>query len=112
VACGGHEPPIITGDDGQRRLGGLGPLIGVFPTADYADESTLLADADTLVVFTDGVNEARRGGELYGHDQVLDWLRTNRGAPAAVSSGLLEEVVSFQNGNTADDIVVVALAVS
>jgi sigma-B regulation protein RsbU (phosphoserine phosphatase) len=112
VACGGHEPPVITGDGGQRRLGELGPLLGVFPTVTYVDRSTRLAEGDTLVVYTDGVNEARRDGELYGQDRVLDWLRAHRGTPTAVSSGLLDEVVSFQHGNTADDIVVIALATS
>ena len=77
----------------------------------YRDETLRLAPGDGLVMFTDGVTEARRDDELYGDERLLTWLRDHPGASAEVTSGLLEEVVVFQAGLPKDDIVILAITV-
>ena len=54
----GHNPPILVGRSGVRRLETGGLILGLFPHATYEEETLQLEDGDTLVVFSDGVTEA------------------------------------------------------
>ena len=70
----GHNPPILVGRNGVRRLETGGLILGLFPHATYEEETFQLEDGDTLVVFSDGVTEALNAGGR----------RIRRGAAAAV----------------------------
>ena len=111
VACGGHPLPVLDAPTARRRVGHPGSLVGAFTDVTYRDETLRLAPGDGLVMFTDGVTEARRDDELYGDERLLTWLRDHPGASADVTSGLLEEVVAFQAGLPKDDIVILAITV-
>jgi sigma-B regulation protein RsbU (phosphoserine phosphatase) len=55
-----------------------------------------------VVLFTDGVLEARRGTELYGQDRLSAALAARRLESAeAVAKGLLDDVLAFQAGTRA-----------
>ena len=111
VACGGHPLPVLDATTDRRRVGHPGSLVGAFTDVTYRDETLRLAPGDGLVMFTDGVTEARRDDELYGDERLLTWLRDHPGPSADVTSGLLEEVVAFQAGLPRDDIVILAITV-
>ena len=61
----GHNPPLVVGTNGVRRLECGGPIVGLFESATYEEETVTLAPGDWLIVFSDGVSEAlsadRRG---------------------------------------------------
>jgi phosphoserine phosphatase RsbU/P len=109
VACGGHPLPVLTNTDSGRRVGHPGSLVGVFADVTFRDETFRLASGDRLVMYTDGVTEARRGDDLYGDERLLMWLRDHSGSASDVTAGLLQEVVTFQGGLPLDDIVILAL---
>ena len=111
VACGGHPLPVLDTASDRRRVGHPGSLVGAFTDVTFRDETLRLAPGDGLVMFTDGVTEARRDDELYGDGRLLMWLRDHPGAAADVTSGLLDEVVAFQAGLPRDDIVILAITV-
>lgn len=69
----------------------------------------MLTREDYLVLYTDGVTEARRSGVLYGDTRVVETLADLRGLSAQeVADGLLQEVGNYAD-KLADDIQIVAL---
>ncbi|MFB8249460.1 PP2C family protein-serine/threonine phosphatase [Streptomyces sp. NPDC055952] len=73
IASGGHPPALVLRSGGGAEFlptpGGL--LVGVIPRAPIATAETVLAPGDTMVLYTDGLTEARRGprrDDLYGED--------------------------------------------
>ena len=68
----GHNPPMLVGRAGVRRLETGGLILGLFPHATYEEETLQLEDGDTLVVFSDGVTEAlNSAGDEFGEERLL-----------------------------------------
>ena len=110
-ACGGHPLPILfTPGDGARAVGQPGTLLGAFDEVAVHDRTVELAAGDGLVLFTDGVTEARRGARFFGEEHLLGAVDRHRDA-ADLSSAILDEALAFQGGTTSDDIVVVTVRV-
>jgi sigma-B regulation protein RsbU (phosphoserine phosphatase) len=83
------------------------------PSADLTDAHVEVGPAQALVLYTDGVSEARRGSEFFGTERV-EAIVTDlaaKGSAADISSGLADAAASFQRGRPSDDIAVVALKV-
>jgi sigma-B regulation protein RsbU (phosphoserine phosphatase) len=117
LAGGGHPPALLLGEDGSAGFLHTpgGQLIGVLPDAQIATTTVRLGAGDTLLLYTDGLTEARTasGGDdgRYGDDALLDFARalapgTASGAVAAVRA-LLD---SFGPGLD-DDAAVLAVGV-
>jgi sigma-B regulation protein RsbU (phosphoserine phosphatase) len=73
----GHNPPILLHSDGRVEIlshGGL--LLGVFEEPRLEEGSVRLARGDRLVLYTDGVTEARSpSGEFYDEERLADLLK-------------------------------------
>jgi phosphoserine phosphatase RsbU/P len=88
----GHNPPVLIGRNGVRRLDRGGLILGLFPHAVYEEETLELADGDTLVVFSDGVTEAlNAAGDEYGEERLLTCLDAHPGCPPR---DLLENILA------------------
>ena len=69
----GHNPPLLLGEDGVRRLDKGGLILGLFDDATFEEERVRLRPGDTLIVFSDGISEAVNGaGEEFGDVRILD----------------------------------------
>ncbi|GAA2454234.1 SpoIIE family protein phosphatase [Streptomyces glaucus] len=72
LGSGGHPPALLLRADGRADYlptpGGL--LVGALPEASFATTRTTLHPGDTLLLYTDGLTEARtgEGNDLYGYD--------------------------------------------
>ena len=81
VATAVLERPTVTekaGSEAERcmRLTGGGPVIGVFRSCLYEQETVQLQSGDVLLAFTDGVTEAfNPEGEEYGEERLQEILR-------------------------------------
>lgn len=116
VTCGGHALPLLV-RPGQPavEVGKPGSLIGALPDPALEDDDLRLAAGDTLVLYTDGVTEARRGQEFYGAEGLGQSVMAHGGggtAPAqALADGVMDDVLAFQSYYPRDDIAVVAVRV-
>jgi PAS domain S-box-containing protein len=60
IACGGHPAPfVVRGDGGVESVAVQGALIGVVPNMTYAESQVRLQEGDKLVLYTDGLADAR-----------------------------------------------------
>jgi sigma-B regulation protein RsbU (phosphoserine phosphatase) len=109
-ASGGHEPALILSADGSiQELGVAGCPMGVLDTFSYASESLSLKPGDRLIVFTDGITEARsREAGFFGQEGVRDYLalHTELGAQE-LATGLLDAAVRHARGSLQDDAAIV-----
>lgn len=112
IGIGGHTLPVLChGAHTPVQIGEPGMLIGVWETAETANTVVLLDRGDVLMLYTDGVTEARAGTEFFGEERLMRLASTHNDSAADLVAAVVEGAVSFQNGVTRDDIVVVAIGV-
>lgn len=110
ASSAGHPRPVVLRADGRAELIDCsGLLLGVVPALELVDVELDLGPGDTLVLYTDGVTEARCGRELFGEERLLEALRGQVGQDAAgVAAGLESAVRSWQDGADDDTAILVA----
>ncbi len=106
----GHPAPRLVKASGEiTRLDVGGPLLGVIADAPYAQLETPFEPGDALVLFSDGVSEARRGDEEFG-DHALDAaLDDLAGQPAEAIVDRLGGAVLDYAEEIDDDLTLVAV---
>jgi len=111
VGSGGHPPGLVLRADGRvEELGARGPLLGVFDEVRFSAVDERLADGDLVLLYTDGVTEARRGREELGDERLADLLADCVGMSAAeVTAAIESEVLAFQDGVARDDVALLAI---
>ena len=114
LASGGHPPPVLVRADGtvtfQRMPGGQ--VLGVLAVATAVSVTVRLEPGDTLLLYTDGLTEARTGrGSRYDEQPLLEFLTTlgPTTAPDAVSA--VRTLLDGFGDGLDDDTAVLALSV-
>jgi serine phosphatase RsbU (regulator of sigma subunit) len=94
----GHNPPLVVRADGRvERLGRTGILVAWDPEARYDEAAVTLADGDALVLYTDGVTEARGPHGEYGEARLEALAARHRGLGAtALLQVLTDDLTTFQ----------------
>jgi serine phosphatase RsbU (regulator of sigma subunit) len=110
-ASAGHPPPRVVRADGSVRvLPARGLALGIDGAQQYDEVREALALSASVVLYTDGVVEARRGPELYGSDRLDALLATRHElAPEALAREIVAASRSFAGGELTDDCAVVVL---
>ena len=86
----------------------FGPPLGVI-VADYSPTHLTLTPDDCLVLYTDGVIEARRGDEFFGDERLEAAVgRLREGSADEVAQGVTDAVLAF-GGELRDDLEVLVL---
>jgi phosphoserine phosphatase RsbU/P len=114
----GHPAPLLlkAGEQRCRRLtmGGMG--VGICARQGYREETARLTTGDVLILYTDGLTEARSpGGELFGETRLAQAVGKYRQTTAwEMVTALLGEVNAFAGGaaQTDDIALIVAKATS
>ncbi len=103
-ANAGHPPALLLqpGDDEIARLGTTGALLGAIHAADFGESAVVVAPGGTVLLYTDGVTEARNRGRFFGEGRVRRALRQG-GGPAVVTQRLLAMVQRFSHEHLRDD---------
>jgi serine phosphatase RsbU (regulator of sigma subunit) len=110
-ACAGHPRPLVLAGHGEFPMPGEGNVpVGIFRGATYATNRAILPDDSCVVLFTDGITEARRDGVLFGEERLLEAVRANLPLDAqSLADTLLEAVKEYAGGILADDCAVVTV---
>jgi sigma-B regulation protein RsbU (phosphoserine phosphatase) len=111
----GHNPPMLFGKRGVRRLESGGSILGAFEQATFEEETLQLEPDDLLVAFSDGITEARNSdGQEFGEERLLVCIESHRElAPAALLDRLLDTVQQFSAGaGQRDDLTALVLRYS
>jgi serine phosphatase RsbU (regulator of sigma subunit)/pSer/pThr/pTyr-binding forkhead associated (FHA) protein len=110
----GHEPPVLVARRGIQSLETGGVVLGLFPGARYETGMVDLEKGDWLVLYSDGVTEARsRTDEEFGHERLVSCLRAGDSRnldPSRLLDDLLEAIRNFTAGAPqADDLTAMVL---
>jgi serine phosphatase RsbU (regulator of sigma subunit) len=113
VACAsaGHPPARLVDPAGRvASLGGTGLPLGIETAQAYPVERARLEPGSTVVLYTDGVIEARADSELYGDERLDRLLAEQRHLPAqALAAAILADCRAFAGGELGDDCAIVCL---
>ena len=110
-ASAGHPPPrVVLPGGGVKSIGGSGLALGIEPAQRYEATRETIPRGASVVLYTDGVIEARRGDELYGADR-LDALLVRRAglAPQDLAAAVIADCRNFAGGDLRDDCAVVVI---
>ena len=110
-ASAGHPAPRLVEPDGRVRALECGGLaLGIASPQAYEQVGAMLPPGGAVVLFTDGVIESRRSGDLFGLDRLDDVLRRTVGRPAQeVADEVLAACRGFAGGDLPDDCAIVVL---
>jgi serine phosphatase RsbU (regulator of sigma subunit) len=113
AASGGHHLPIRRRPGGTfETIGHTGTILGMLDAPGLTDASTLLAPGDVVVLYTDGVTEARYQGEFFDDERLLAAIEAAAGGDAQqIADAIVAAALGFQHGDARDDIAVVVIRV-
>ena len=107
-SAAGHNPPMLfTRGPGTavRRLNEGGIPLGLFPDAEFLEETLVLQAGDVLVLFSDGVSEAANAaGESFGDEGIVACVSGHLNEdPPALLNRLLAATDEFSGGAVPQD---------
>ncbi len=107
----GHPPAIIRRCSGQAStLECPSPVVGVFDDAAYEDRVKYLSPGDLLLLYTDGLTEARVDSDFFGEERLLALVTSSVSCQAADLPGALySEIVQHCAGKLRDDLAILAV---
>jgi serine phosphatase RsbU (regulator of sigma subunit) len=113
ISSAGHPLALMRRADGRvQALGRPGTLLGLLPDPELSDSHGLLRAGDSLILFTDGITEARRRAdrELYGEDRLRDCIAGLAGASATqMADAIQQAALVFSGEDCGDDTVALVL---
>jgi serine phosphatase RsbU (regulator of sigma subunit) len=113
VACAnaGHPAPRLVLPGGTvHGLEAAGLILGIDAGQEYDEVRDTLPVDGSLVLYTDGVVEARRDGELYGMERLDALLAEHRGLrPHELARRVADDARRWSGGELTDDLAVVVI---
>jgi sigma-B regulation protein RsbU (phosphoserine phosphatase) len=110
----GHFPPIVVRADGTvERLTAGGAVLGVLADRGYDQDTVAIGRGDRLILYTDGITEARDAEDLeFGEERLVALAVQHRACSApALQARLVDAVTSFTGGRFQDDATLIVVAV-
>jgi sigma-B regulation protein RsbU (phosphoserine phosphatase) len=116
LATGGHPPAILLRSDGQAQYVETsgGQAVGLLPDASFVATRIHLAAGDTMVLYTDGLTEARIGAGSQRYNDRNALLEFAAAHSPSTAVGIVANVRSLLHSFGAgleDDVAVLALGV-
>lgn len=111
LATAGHPAPMLLRADGRvEQVDVYGTAAGLVAEMDYATTTVRLDRGDTLLMFTDGIDEAFGASGQYGMRRLHDLLSAYGGAsPGVVCEAVEQDVMEYLDGRAHDDMALFAV---
>ncbi len=111
LSCAGHPLPLLIDAAGTVwTLGRPGTAVGLFAAPALFDETHRLMPGETLVLYTDGIIEARAPDGSFADGLLESVLRRCHGQPAdAIAAAVESAMLDFQGGHPRDDMAVLVV---
>jgi sigma-B regulation protein RsbU (phosphoserine phosphatase) len=117
LTSAGHTPVIIRRADGRAEEVGQdvsGLPLGIMEDSEYEQTEVQLNQGDVVVIYSDGVTDARSpADELYdsqSNHRLIKRVAQSAGGPEAVGRAILQDIREFSAGHSqADDITLMCL---
>ncbi len=104
----GHPLPLRIRDGEVEDVGNPGPLLGAFEGSSWTPERIELLPGDQLVLYTDGVIEARGKADRFGEARLRAQL-VGADRPLTTVGKVTAALEAFLGGEPDDDVAVVAV---
>jgi len=112
-ANAGHPLPYRIASDGRVRPFGsvTGPVLGILNVGRYTEKEERLGHGEALLLYTDGITEAKSPmGEFFGDERLQGLLAQHADAPiAALCARVADAIEEFQGGVRHDDATLLAV---
>lgn len=114
IASAGHPDPYLCTDDGVRLLDVHRSVpLGLFDDTSFEGVAARLVPGETLLLYSDGLLDARHDAEFFGEHRVEELLAPLRGAgPDTIVSMLIAESDAFSGERHTDDVALLALSLT
>jgi len=109
-ASAGHPAVWLWHERDVRPLRSTGPLLMLDPQGTFHSRELKLDSGDLVLLYTDGLSEARAGDQLFGEERIANAIRRDPGAdPGVLVKSLLEAARDFSREPINDDIAILAI---
>lgn len=112
---GGHNSiPILARESGLQKLEGTGfPIMSIFAEANYTEQKIQLEKGDRLILYTDGLIEAKnKDSELYGYERLVETIENNLGCRDDLIDIIKDDVDDFRYKELEDDFTLLQLKIN
>jgi len=109
-ASAGHPAAWLWHQREVQPLSATGPLVMLADNSPYYSREIPMDLGDMVVMYTDGLAEARSGSEIFGEDRIAVLLKRDPTvAPDVLCKTLLEAARDFSGGPIDDDVAILAI---
>lgn len=108
-ASAGHPPAFFWHHGEIQALPATGPLLALDPRASYFSRDLPLEVGDLAVLYTDGLTEARSGGQLFGEERVAHIVNRDPGQDTTIICKTLLEAARDFSSPLVDDVAIMAI---
>ncbi len=111
INCGNEPPFLMTKGGAVTALRPTGPVIGVFPWADFSVKEIALDENDAILAFTDGITDAFNEDNVsFGTERLLKYATGRTTTPTALLKNIEEQLHQFVGvADQFDDITLLAV---
>ncbi|MGB8959193.1 MAG: SpoIIE family protein phosphatase [Candidatus Aminicenantales bacterium] len=112
VCNAGHLPPLLITERGVDEIEPTGLPLGAFSDAQFATSRNRVEPGQAILLYTDGLSEARdRGGRMYGSARIRELvLGRQRSSPDDLIEACMKDLAAFRKDVPAgDDLTIMAV---
>jgi phosphoserine phosphatase RsbU/P len=101
----GQNPPLYLRGNDVMRLAVGGTVVGMFPDADYEQETIQVKSGDIFLAYTDGITESvNEWGEEFGEQRIIDLAQKYRSLTGnELQTEIVRQVLSWTHEEERDD---------
>ncbi|MHB0975625.1 MAG: SpoIIE family protein phosphatase [Candidatus Aquicultorales bacterium] len=106
----GHPRPLIKRPSAVAILDESNSVTGAFPGLSFKPGIERLTADDVLVLYTDGVLEARKANDFFGERRLVAVVNNAEGPPGALPGSIFDALIEFTGGHLTDDTAILAIS--